>query len=213
MEHQASPLFYIAEAGIVHDTPLWYVAYTYPRHEKAVCDQLQLRLVETFLPTYKHTSTWKDRRVKLDLPLFAGYVFTRVPARDRLKVISAPGVIRMLSYRGRLVPVSDAEIDAIRVCVSSGAKLEPHRYITVGDRVEVREGLFEGLSGIVVRENNKCKLVVSIELIHQSVSLEIDPNCLELVNPANIRGRVATHESNTRRGCAGLMRRESLPSH
>jgi transcription antitermination factor NusG len=206
MERQVTPLIYIAEAGIGHDTPLWYVAYTYPRHEKAVSEQLQLRLVETFLPTYKHTSTWKDRRVKLDLPLFAGYVFTRVPERDRLKVISVPGVIRMLSYRGAPVAVSDAEIDAIRRCVGSGAKLEPHRYITVGDRVRVREGVFEGLNGIIVRENNQCKLVISIELIHQSVSLEIDPNCLELVNPANMRGRIAMHESNTRRGCAGVMR-------
>ena len=51
MERQASPLFCIAEASVVHDTPLWYVAYTYPRHEKAVADQLELRLVETFLPT------------------------------------------------------------------------------------------------------------------------------------------------------------------
>ena len=205
MERQASPLSYIAEAGIVHDTALWYVAYTYPRHEKAVADQLQLRLVETFLPTYKHISAWKDRRVKLDLPLFAGYVFTRLPVGDRLKVISVPGVIRMLSYRGMPVAVSDAEIDAIRRCVGSGAKLEPHAYIALGDRVRVREGMFEGLNGIVVRENNKCKLIVSIDLIHQSVSLEIDPACLELVTPANMRGRVAMHESNTRRGCAGVM--------
>ena len=199
MERQASPLSYIAEAGIVHDTALWYVAYTYPRHEKAVAEQLQLRLVETFLPTYKHTSTWKDRRVKLDLPLFAGYVFTRLPVRDRLKVISVPGVIRMLSYRGMPVAVSDAEIDAIRRCVESGAKLEPHAYIALGDRVRVREGTFEGLNGIVVRENNKCKLIVSIDLIHQSVSLEIDPAFLELVNPGSAGVRGGVYEANSRR--------------
>jgi transcription antitermination factor NusG len=206
MECQASPSFHTVEAGALLGKPQWYVTYTYPRHEKAVADQLQLRLVETFLPTYKHISAWKDRRVKLDLPLFAGYVFTRLPVQERLKVISAPGVIRMLCYRGAPVAVSDAEIDAIRRCVGSGAKLEPHAYIALGDRVRVREGMFEGLSGIVVRENNKCKLVVNIELIHQSVSLEIDPNCLELVNPANMRGRVAMHGSNTRRGCAGVVR-------
>ena len=206
MECQASPLLHTVEAGALLGKPQWYVAYTYPRHEKAVADQLQLRLVETFLPTYKHTSAWKDRRVKLDLPLFPGYVFTRLPVQDRLKVISAPGVIRMLCYRGTPVAVSDAEIDAIRRCVGSGAKLEPHAYIALGDRVRVREGIFEGLNGIVVRENNKCKLVVSIELIHQSVSLEIDPNCLELVNSANMMSRVAMYESNTRRGCAGVLR-------
>jgi transcription antitermination factor NusG len=187
MEALASPACYKLEADSLIEKPLWYVAYTYPRHERAVAEQLQLRLVETFLPTYQCTRQWKDRRVKLDVPLFAGYVFTRLATRDRLKVISAPGVIRMLSYRGVLVPVSDEEIDGIRMCVGRGAKLEPHRYLTVGDRVRVRDGIFEGLKGIVVRQNNKCKLVVSIGVIHQSVSLEIDPDCLELVTSAKTR--------------------------
>jgi transcription antitermination factor NusG len=186
MECQASPLSYIAEAGIVHDTPLWYVAYTYPRHEKAVSDQLQLRLVETFLPTYKHTSTWKDRRVQLELPLFEGYVFTRMMARERGKVLSVASVIRILSYRGIPAPVHDAEIDAIRMCIANGAKLAPHPYVAVGDRVRVRDGVFEGLEGIVVRKSNQCKLVVSLSLIHQSVSLEVEPKYLEIIKPLKV---------------------------
>ena len=208
MEVQRSPFCDIARAGNVVGQPLWFVAYTYPRHEKAVADQLQSRQVETFLPTYKHTSQWKDRRVSLDLPLFAGYVFTRLAVEDRLKVISVPGVIRMLSYRGMPAPVSDTEIDGIRMWIGRGAKFEPHRYVAVGDRVRVREGMFEGLEGIVMRENNRCKVVVSIGLIHQSVSLEVDPNSLELVNPGNARVRGAVHEAPDRRPGGSTGKRE-----
>ena len=94
MERQARPLPSIAEASIVHDTALWYVAYTYPRHEKG-CVQSGSGAGPT-------------------------------------EGISAPGAIHMLSYRGTLVAVSDTEIDAIRRCVGSGAKLEPHAYIALG---------------------------------------------------------------------------------
>ena len=167
----------------VVQAPHWYVAYTYPHHEKAVADQLSQRSVETFLPTFTKTSRWKDRRVSLDLPLFAGYVFTRIPACERIRVLAIPSVIRILSFRGVPVPVSDAEIDAVRMCIGRGAKLEPHHFMAVGDRVRVKEGVFEGLEGVVVRYNNSCKLVVSIGLIHQSVALEIDADSLEHVRP------------------------------
>jgi transcription antitermination factor NusG len=169
----------------VMEAPCWYVAYTYPRHERAVADQLERKSVEAFLPTFTQTSQWKDRRVKLELPLFPGYVFARMPAAERVKVLSIPSVIRMLSYRGALAPVSDDEIDTIRLFITRGAKVRPHRYLAVGDLVRVREGVFEGVQGIVVRENNGCRLVVSIGLIQQSVGMEIDADSLEYVGPSS----------------------------
>jgi transcription antitermination factor NusG len=128
-------------------------------------------------------SRWKDRQVILNLPIFPGYVFTRIIATERLKVLSTPSVIHILSYRGVPAPVSDDEIDAVRLCVSRGATLQPHRFIAVGDRVRVKDGVFEGLQGIVVRYNNSCKVVVSIGLIHQSAALEIDADSLEQILP------------------------------
>ncbi len=161
----------------------WYVAYTYPRHERAVADKLGYKSVETFLPTCTETKQWKDRQVRLQVPLFPGYVFTRIAARERLKVLSEPSVIRMLSYRGTLAAVSDHEIDTIRLCLQEKVNLSPHRFLAVGDLVTVRQGVFQGVQGMVVRYNNGCKLVISIGLIEQSVSMEIDPQLLESVEP------------------------------
>src|SRR5271169_3295488 len=163
------------------DVPRWYVAYTYPRHEKSVADQLTHKSVETFLPTCNKTSRWKDRQVKIALPLFPGYVFARICASARLTVLSIPSVIRMVSFKGVPVPVSDAEIDAVRLCIGRGATLHPHRFVAVGERVRVTKGVFEGLEGIVVRQNNSCKLVVTIALIHQAVALEIEADLLESI--------------------------------
>ena len=186
MGFQVAPIDYNTIAVSMVDVPRWYVAYTYPRHEKAVADQVQLRSVETFLPTYSIKSQCKDRRVRLELPLFEGCVFTRMTVRERVKILSVPSVIRILSYRGAPVPVSDSEIDAIRTCVANGANFEPHPYIAAGDRVRVREGAFEGLEGIVVRKSNQCKLIVSLSLIQKSVSLEVGADQLEIINPVKM---------------------------
>jgi len=182
MEFRVAPLStYTTTSSICIPEPHWYVAYTYPRHEKTVADLLAQKSIDIFLPTFTKISQWKDRRVSLELPLFAGYVFVYMHLDERTKVLSLPSVIRLLSHRGVPVPVSDQEIDAVRFCIQKGAKLQKHTFITVGDRVKVRDGAFKGLEGIVTRSNNRCRLVVSIALIHQSVALEIDADLLELV--------------------------------
>jgi len=71
--------------------PRWYAAYTSANHEKRVAEQLKLRSVEHFLPLYDSVRRWKDRRMKLQLPLFPGYVFVRLALRDRLQVLQVPG--------------------------------------------------------------------------------------------------------------------------
>lgn len=174
---------YFVRRENAEDASRWHVAYTYPRHEKAVTEHLKGRSFEIFLPTYRHANRWKDRRVVLELPLFPGYVFARFRDSERGKVLAVPGIIRILSQHGRPAPVSDAEIDAIRICVTNGTELERHHFVAVGDRVRVREGSFEGLEGFVVRNGNGQKVVVSISLIRQSVALEIDSRLLEAVGP------------------------------
>jgi transcription antitermination factor NusG len=197
MDFQVEPLPVGLRCGSASQVLHWYVAYTYPRHEKSVADQLAQKSVEVFLPTFTRTSQWKDRRVRLDLPLFAGYVFIRIAANERRQVLSTPSVIRIISFRGIPVPLSDAEIDAVRLCIERGATLQPHRFIAIGDCVRVKEGTFAGLEGIVVRYDNGCKLVVSIGLIHRSVALEIEADCLEHIRPSGLTA--CAHDSRSAR--------------
>jgi transcription antitermination factor NusG len=166
-------------ASQVSDALSWYAVYTYPRHEKAVKDQLDWKAVEVFLPTFASERRWKDRKVSIDLPLFPGYIFTRIHPSERIKVLSTPSVVRMLSFNGVPAPIAASEIDAIRRCLESSAVLQKHPFLKVGERVRVTRGAFEGLEGVVVRHKNGCKLVLSINLIHQSVSLEVAADLLE----------------------------------
>ena len=150
----------------------WYAAYTRANDEKRIREQLEQRAVESFLPVYETVRRWKDRRMRLQLPLFPGYVFVRMPIVDRLRVLQVPGVVRLVGFNGQLVPLPDAEVEGLKNGLAGGVHAEPYPYLTVGRRVRVKRGPFEGRQGILLRRKGKLRLVLSIELIMRSVVID-----------------------------------------
>ena len=159
--------------------PLWYAAYTSANHEKRVAEQLSLRRVEHFLPLYQSVRAWKDRRVLLQRPLFPGYVFVRLALHDRLQVLQVAGVAKLVGFSGTPAALPQEEIDALRTSLLNGIRAEPHPYLTVGQKVKVKSGLFSGMTGILVKKKNRVRFVVSVEMIHRSIAIELDEMDLE----------------------------------
>lgn len=154
--------------------PHWYAIYTCANHEKRVAEQLRSQSAEYFLPVYQSVRQWKDRRKRLELPLFPGYVFVRIPVRERLRVLEVAGVARLVSFGGVPVPVPEEDIAIIRACLAGDQAVQPHRYLQRGQRVRVMNGLLTGFTGIVVRQRNRTRLVISFERLQRSVAVEID---------------------------------------
>ena len=152
----------------------WYAAYTNANHEKRVTQQMEQRSIEYFLPLYESARRWKDRRVRLQMPLFPGYVFVKLALRDRLQLLQIPGVVQLVSFNGHPASLPQEDIQAIRNCLDRGHQVEPHPYLTVGRRVRVRSGPLQGLEGTILRRKNKARFVLSFELIMRSVAVEID---------------------------------------
>src|SRR6266566_5836374 len=161
--------------------PRWYVAHTSANHEKRVTQQLLQRSVEHFLPLYDTVRRWKDRRMKLQLPLFPGYVFVRLALRDRLMVLQVPGVARLISFNGKPAALPDKEIEALRTGLVAQLRAEPHPYLTVGRRVRVKGGPLEGVEGILIRKKKACRVVISLDLIMRSASVEVEAADLERI--------------------------------
>jgi transcription antitermination factor NusG len=157
----------------------WYALYTCPRHEKRVAEQIKRRSFICFLPLYRSVRRWKDRRKELELALFPGYVFVQMPLEKKLQVLELPGVVRVVSFNGQPAPLSANEIEALRDRLSGSLKIEPHPYLRAGRRVRVRRGAMQGLEGIVVRRKDSCRIIFSIDLIQQSVAVEVDEADLE----------------------------------
>jgi transcription antitermination factor NusG len=164
----------IPQSRVVYLESHWYAAYTSANHERRVAQQVERRSLECFLPLYESVRRWKDRRVRLELPLFPGYVFVRMALRDRLRVLQIPGVARLVGFDGHPAPVPNEDIEAIRACLAGRHPIEPHCYVQRGQRVLVLSGPLAGLTGIVVRQKKRTRFVISLDLLMRSVSVELD---------------------------------------
>jgi transcription antitermination factor NusG len=153
--------------------PHWYAAYTRANHEKRIADRLGALEVEHYLPLYASVRRWKDRRVRLQLPLFPSYVFVCLSRKDRLAVLQIPGVVHLVGCKGVPIPIPDGEIVRIREFLSQGHVAEPYRYLTVGRRVRVASGPLQGIEGVVVNRKNRQRFVISFEAIQRSISVEV----------------------------------------
>jgi transcription antitermination factor NusG len=157
----------------------WYALYTWPRHEKCVAQQIELRSIPFFLPLYRSVRRWKDRRKELELALFPGYVFVQLGLEDRLRVLQLPSAVHLVSFNNQPAALPESEIEGLRQRISAGGRVEPHPYLCVGRRVRVRCGPMQGLEGIIVRRKDRCRVVFSLDLIMRSVAVEVDESEVE----------------------------------
>lgn len=154
------------------DSP-WWALYTRHQHEKVITEMLATKGFEVFLPLYESARRWKDRTKILTLPLFPCYVFVRGGLERKLQVVTTPGVHMVLCSGDRVAVIPNQEIEAIQRAVSGSFNVEPHPFLKCGMRVRVVRGPLEGVEGILVRKKNSCRLVLSVDMLAQSVAIEV----------------------------------------
>jgi transcription antitermination factor NusG len=168
-----------------HEASPWWVLYTRHQHEKTVAEILSAKDFEVFLPLYESVRRWKDRKKLLTLPLFPCYVFVRGGLDRRLQVVTTPGIHTILFHGEKVAIVPEAEIEAIRRAVEGSFRVEPHPFLKCGERVRVTRGSLEGVEGILIRKKNLYRLVLSVDMMAQSVAVEIDATDVEPVTARN----------------------------
>jgi transcription antitermination factor NusG len=155
--------------------PQWFALWTRSRHEQVVREQLERKQIDAFLPTVTRWSRWKDRKKKIDWPLFPGYCFARFDPDHALPVLKCSGVVNIVSFEGKPAPIPDYELESIRVLVGSELQFDPCPAIAEGAMVEVVHGPLRGVVGRLQKKDPvKARLVLSVDLIGQAVSVEVD---------------------------------------
>jgi transcription antitermination factor NusG len=152
----------------------WWAVYTRHQHEKVVAQVLETKGFDVFLPLYESVRRWKDRNKIIALPLFSCYVFVKGGLDRRLHVLTTPGVHSVLSSGDRIAIIPTPEMEAIRKAVASPSRVEPHPFLRCGETVRVTRGSLEGVQGVLVRKKSLYRLVLSVEMLAQSVAVEID---------------------------------------
>ena len=138
-------------------------------------EQLEQKQIESFLPTVTRWSHWKDRKKKIDWPLFPGYCFAKFDPEDALSILKCTGVVNIVSFEGKPAAIPEYELDSIRLLVDSELQFDPCPMIHEGMMVEVTHGPLKGVVGRLMRKDvPKARLVLSVDLIGQAVSVEVD---------------------------------------
>ena len=172
--------------------PRWYAVYTHPRAEKVVAQHLNLRRIENFLPLYSKLSRWKNgMRMNLELPLFPGYLFVKICLVDRIRVLQTPSVALLVGSATQPLAVPEPEVEIMRAQLSLVAA-EPHPFISVGDRVHVRSGPLAGLEGFLIQKKNEYRFVLSINMIMQSIAVEVDACDIEPILNQSCRASLSS---------------------
>jgi transcription antitermination factor NusG len=152
----------------------WFAVWTRSRHEARVRDQLFEKNIDAFLPTVARWSCWKDRKKRIDWPLFPGYCFARFNPAQSLPVLKCAGVVTLVTFQGRPTPIPDHEIEGVRTLIQTQLRYDPCPLIQEGQMVEVLWGPLRGVVGRLIRKGSHARLILSLGLIGQGVSVEVD---------------------------------------
>ncbi len=127
------------------------------------------------MPLREVISKWKDRKKKVQFPLFPGYLFVHVPIQERrLDILKVPSVVRIIGFEGEPAEIPEMQIEAVKRLVFSTLPCDPYPYIVEGDRMEITRGPLNGPQGILIEKKGVYRFILSIDLIQQAVACEID---------------------------------------
>lgn len=163
----------------------WYAVHTRSRFEQKVYDGFCGKSIEVFLPKAQVMSRRKDRRKKILIPLLPGYVFVHsdLEPEEYWDIIKTVGVVRMVGFEGKPVPAKEEEISSLMILDGTDRTVQNRTYMKSGDRVMIMEGPLKGLVGFYLRHKGQSdKVVVSVELLHRSLAVEIEDWALEKIS-------------------------------
>lgn len=162
----------------------WFAVFTVPRHEKRVEAHFRVRTIESFLPLYRRQRQWKDgSKGILHLPLFSSYIFVKIGTGERASVLGIPGVISIVGSVREPLEVPDSYICFLQEGLQQG-KIEPYPFLTAGTKVRIRTGVMAGMEGVLLRKKNQFRVVLTLDMIMQSVTVEVATDDIEPIRRA-----------------------------
>ena len=156
-------------------TPKWIAVYCFSKSEQLVERRIAEQGIETYLPMW----TTKDRRFKQNappaVPLFQGYVFAKITAKQIYQTRTVKGVIALVSSNHEVQVIPQREIDAVRAFVEADTMFHLHETakLKCGAQVAVQSGEFAGMQGRIVRGCKDGNFAVSIEVLHLSFVVKL----------------------------------------
>ena len=129
----------------------WLVAYTKPRWEKKLADQLTAKGFTVYCPTQRVKRRWSDRTKWIDQPLFSSHIFIHMEPERRDAVYFTPGFVRFLFWNKLPAQVRETEIDTLTRWLNDiDLEAISIQRLAVGSQVSVLSGPLHGREGTVL---------------------------------------------------------------
>jgi transcriptional antiterminator NusG len=161
----------------------WYVLHTKSRFENVVNDGLIKKSIEVFLPKILVRSKRRDRKVMIRIPAFPGYLFVKsnLDPRHQIEIVKTIGVVRFVGTKDGPIPVPDETIDSLKIMVNSEHPVATGNRLVKGDKVIVVNGPFTGVIGTFLTYRGKGRVVINVEALGQTASVDVDESDIEAV--------------------------------
>ena len=118
----------------------------------------------------------------MEEPLFTGYLFVHAPLSERWTVLNTTGAVCFIGKSAaEPIAVPEKDLLSVKKFLEEEIQVDPFPYLKEGERVYVRSGPFKGVEGFIVRKDAHCRLVISMDLLMQSIAIEIDQACVEAI--------------------------------
>ena len=156
----------------------WWCIYTLVRREKDLMRKLLSKSIPFYAPVIPKRYRSAAGRIRTSyIPLFANYVFMFGDESDRYEAMTTNCVAKYTIVKEPEQLVED--LRQIRTIINADIPLTPEANLSGGDRCRIKSGPFRDYEGVVVRRGGKTCFLVSVRLLEQSVSMEIDEGLLE----------------------------------
>jgi transcription antitermination factor NusG len=161
----------------------WYAIRVKSNREWVTAQALQGKEFAVFLPVYHDLRYRNGQRREVQVPLFAGYVFSRFDSNHRLAILTTPGVVHIVGIGNVPEPVDPDEMAAVVEITKSGLPISPHPYLTAGQKVRLERGPLRGTTGTILEQGDGGRLVVSVSLLQRSIAVAVERDWVTTLAP------------------------------
>jgi len=154
----------------------WFVLHVKPRTEKKTVERLTAMRLFVHLPTYVRETRVQRRRVRRVLPIFPGYVFTKLFPAERVAVLKTNLVVRTIPVERPRLMIH--QLRQVRRAARAATSLRVAA-CSPGDLVKVVSGPFYGTEGVVSRRGREATLCLNVDMLGASVEVSVSPEDVE----------------------------------
>ena len=155
----------------------WYVLHVKPRTEKKVNEYLSLLHVFHYLPLLRKETKVQRRKVVRYLPVFPGYVFTRLFPDERIRMLGTQMLVRTIEVRDPRRMIH--QLRQVEHARKLPADIRLAASFSAGEYVKVVSGPLRGLEGQVRRIGAATSIVLTVDILGQALEASVDPSDLE----------------------------------